>query len=87
MGKFLDEEKVHDIINETYGFVEQGNLGNLTLDEFQELCTEILPDAITFPKNSSNILKNIFNVFTGSALEILGGEELKSAASPINTAR
>ena len=31
LGKFLSEEKVYEIINETYNFVESGNTGNLTL--------------------------------------------------------
>ena len=31
LGKFLGEDKVYEIINETYNFVESGGTGNLTL--------------------------------------------------------
>lgn len=62
LGKFLDMNAVLDIINETYNYVESGNYGNLTMDQFLALAKEILPSTLTNPQS----LKRIFAVFTGS---------------------
>ena len=56
LGKFLTAAKVHEIINETYNLVDEGDVGNLTLGEFQDLVNEILPGPLKNSMNSSRIL-------------------------------
>ena len=62
LGKFLSADQVLDIINETYNYVESGEYGNLTMQQFLRLTREILPSTLNSPEN----LKKIFAVFTGS---------------------
>ena len=52
-----------DIINETYNYVESGDYGNLSFDQFLRLAKKILPSNL----NSTEILQRIFQVFTGSS--------------------
>ena len=78
LSKFLTLEKVNEIINESYNFVDQEGTNDLSLNQFRRLLDEVLPRAYMSSFQSKRIIGNIYKVFTGAA----GEEEKPEDISP-----
>lgn len=59
---FLNEQKVLDVINDSYNYVSISNYGYVTFEDFQNFADQLLPPSM---REKSKLLE-IFNTFNGN---------------------